>query len=963
MPAFRDIPEPPRLLGPTRPVHSLDSRWATRLTAVVGETGSGRTTTLARSVRDSIRTGAGLDLWLSCQRQDRLPDQLGEALLDALVRRLGDPGSRSLEDPLRRLRDRIWGLAPLQVGVIIDELDILGHRHEDLTVARRLLEELPQNAHVVIATSSLDVVGSLAASTTGEVLIVECGERVLPTPLPPVDDAVREVLQALRMLGPLDESELAAVLRRPVDLAAEGADVPGLARSGTRYHTHPLWDHALPAPSPEQRRRWCTAAAEVAAAEPDVERALALAVRAQDWSAAVAVIARGALAMTYQGITTRLAQWLAELPVDSLGPGAARLAESMLQQAPAGEPDRVRLHHAVAALDEEHPPLALVAMVRLTLLSWHAGDLERLRWCRERAARQHGELGELVRDVMAVLVADLEGDLDQAASLLSQIRFGTAPEPLRSFLMTFHCRQQLSHGSPALVIDLANHLEQNLEPAHCVDLTVLRAWAAWHDGDYAGSIGELASALDASTGTHAGLAQARADLALRESWLPGTPTGQQPSELLQAAAEDRAHGLAEPALVHVLAAAVRLVAEGEEDRAREVLAEALPAGDLPRYRRALARGPALVGVLLPHLCDDLAAALPGPVGQQGVAAARALLEARAGRTDRPLPTDPRSVLSVLPPTWTAELVLRRGADCPESWPGLVAALEPAGRDGVRALEALAAGDDDHLAAAARTALDRWVTTPRGTFLLRLLGPAVIEHDGERLPHPGWRRERVRALLALLARRREIPRADAADTLWPELDPAARANNLRVTLSYLQQVLEPDRERGSPPVHVAADAHSIRFVGRELWQVDVESFEGSLDEAAAHDARGEAAAALEALRSAVDTYGGAWLADLRIDPAEEIERARLQSRFVAGAVRLAELLVADDSLTEAQRVLARVQAEDPASESASALAIGLYVKAGDRAAALREYRRIEALLAELELTPSPQLLAAAGSLRP
>ena len=94
-----------------------------------------------------------------------------------------------------------------------------------------------------------------------------------------------------------------------------------------------------------------------------------------------------------------------------------------------------------------------------------------------------------------------------------------------------------------------------------------------------------------------------------------------------------------------------------------------------------------------------------------------------------------------------------------------------------------------------------------------------------------------------------------------------------------------------------------------------------------------------------------------------ERARLQSRFVAGAVRLAELLVADDSLTEAQRVLARVQAEDPASESASALAIGLYVKAGDRAAALREYRRIEALLAELELTPSPQLLAAAGSLRP
>jgi DNA-binding SARP family transcriptional activator len=49
-----------------------------------------------------------------------------------------------------------------------------------------------------------------------------------------------------------------------------------------------------------------------------------------------------------------------------------------------------------------------------------------------------------------------------------------------------------------------------------------------------------------------------------------------------------------------------------------------------------------------------------------------------------------------------------------------------------------------------------------------------------------------ALLALPVARGPQRRERVCDLLWPDLDPAAAAQNRRVTLSRLRQLLDPDR---------------------------------------------------------------------------------------------------------------------------------------------------------------------------
>jgi DNA-binding SARP family transcriptional activator len=247
-------------------------------------------------------------------------------------------------------------------------------------------------------------------------------------------------------------------------------------------------------------------------------------------------------------------------------------------------------------------------------------------------------------------------------------------------------------------------------------------------------------------------------------------------------------------------------------------------------------------------------------------------------------------------------------------------------------------------------------------VLRLLGPITIGRNGLPIEHPDWRRERVRALLALIAQRGALSPLDACEALWPELAPGAAANNLRVTLSYLQRFLEPDRVPDEPAFHVRADSAAIRFVGRGSWTTDVDELERLLDRAEGADADGDLRSCLASSRAGLDWYRGPWLADGRLTASDEIERDRLRSRFVGAAVRLGSLLAAVGEHEEAHRLAVDALRADPWSELAAALDVSCHLDRGDRAAAARSYERSCALLAELGLEPSEALTRLDHALR-
>jgi DNA-binding SARP family transcriptional activator len=89
---------------------------------------------------------------------------------------------------------------------------------------------------------------------------------------------------------------------------------------------------------------------------------------------------------------------------------------------------------------------------------------------------------------------------------------------------------------------------------------------------------------------------------------------------------------------------------------------------------------------------------------------------------------------------------------------------------------------------------RWCVASPASTTVSLFGIGTVRRDHRVVDHPAWQRGRVRELCLHLALVTHAPRHQVAAALWPERDERSAGQNLRVTLSHLLDVLDPDRER-------------------------------------------------------------------------------------------------------------------------------------------------------------------------
>jgi DNA-binding SARP family transcriptional activator/tetratricopeptide (TPR) repeat protein len=89
---------------------------------------------------------------------------------------------------------------------------------------------------------------------------------------------------------------------------------------------------------------------------------------------------------------------------------------------------------------------------------------------------------------------------------------------------------------------------------------------------------------------------------------------------------------------------------------------------------------------------------------------------------------------------------------------------------------------------------QWCVASPASTTVSLFGIGTIRRDHRVIDHPAWQRARVRELCLHLAVVTHAPRHQVAAALWPERDERSAGQNLRVTLSHLLDVLDPDRER-------------------------------------------------------------------------------------------------------------------------------------------------------------------------
>lgn len=229
----------------------------------------------------------------------------------------------------------------------------------------------------------------------------------------------------------------------------------------------------------------------------------------------------------------------------------------------------------------------------------------------------------------------------------------------------------------------------------------------------------------------------------------------------------------------------------------------------------------------------------------------------------------------------------------------------------------------------------------------LLGPPRIERDGK--PVDVDTRKAV-ALVAYLAVTRQRHRREAlAALLWPDYEEG-RAS-LRRTLSALNKALG---EGG-----LTADRESVGLSDDGTLWVDVDRFDRLLAQVRAHPhpASEICPACLAALDEAVQLYRDDFLAGFTLRDSPEFDdwqffQVESRRRTLAGALEHLSRARGgrgefEDAIAHARRWLAL----DPLHEPAHVWLMELYARAGQHAAALRQYRTCARVLQE-ELGVSP-----------
>ncbi len=250
--------------------------------------------------------------------------------------------------------------------------------------------------------------------------------------------------------------------------------------------------------------------------------------------------------------------------------------------------------------------------------------------------------------------------------------------------------------------------------------------------------------------------------------------------------------------------------------------------------------------------------------------------------------------------------------------------------------------------------------PTGVTRISVLGPLTVAFDATRAHPPALRRTRVRTLLALLVVHRTMSRERAIELLWPELDLDSGARNLRVTLTYLRQLLEPQRPSGEASFTVRSDATTITLHASEHLVVDLWELQRLTGEAA--KGRGDADRTIAALAAATVLWRGEPLTDLGavLDQESEVEAIRLlQCRSL---VELGELRLSRGRPTEALVDAERALALDPYAERAHRLALAAALHGHDRRRVDVVARRTRSSLDELGVEPEPATRILLGQAR-
>lgn len=943
---LRGVPRPldvelPRL----RLVDRLRQRWCRPVTLVVAGPGFGKTTALAQAVRANLLAPRGIDAWVTCGPGHEDANTLAGAILDALATGHGPaPGAR---DVLAALRRR----APLDVCLLLDDVHEIPGGSPGAELLGAVARALPDTAHLVLSGRCVslplarrEAAGEVVTVGTDDLAFTDAETAVLARRfgrdltedlhgwpalirlslsagpaaswryaaeevLSRVSDEVRGGLAALVALGCATVDEVGAVAETPVRLEHLARSVPLVDRlDDGRYRAHDLWASLVPTDHLRNR------AAEVLAARGDLAAAGRVACRARDWGL-LARLAVELVRTTLSVLPCATAQrWLQAVPAQHQDdPAFLLLRAAVVHARDFADPSIDGLVDRACAglLDAGDQDGAAAALGQAVITAHSRGDLVRLVTLAQQAQRLDASTPvlRLLRHSVAAVVAELAGDPELALTHLAQAPTGEVPRALAVSTTRFHvhCLSMCGRGQDAA--ELAERmLDDDLAGRHA-------AAARWFDGQAVEFQGSDAD------GTARGEFVARALHTVIAASFGEVTTGL-PAE--QDNPRDAVLACASHAAVAVVS--------GEEELARDVYKQHLvrwPA-DIKVAERHLRRFLTLGYVLSDELRERWDSADLGPSHRKARAAGRAFVQARRGVLPACLPEE--HAFCFLPLPWSVELAVRlaaAGRTALGTW--LADRVGPAVHHRFREL-----ARDPDLAAGATRLLATVPTPPAHPVGVEVLGLMRVTRNGVAVDAPELRRARVRQLLGLLVLRPVLSRDQAMDLLWPDLDPARAARNLRVTMTHLRRLLEPGRAGGEASYCLRGDGDTVRLVRGGLLTVDLWSWQ-------------ELSAAGQ-LDQAVALWRGEPLPDLA--DVCEAEIAEVRAQHVRNLLALGELRLVTADPGQAWRLADRALTLEPFEPRGHRLALAAALRARNPQRTVETRARVLDSLRQLGVRPDP-----------
>jgi len=235
----------------------------------------------------------------------------------------------------------------------------------------------------------------------------------------------------------------------------------------------------------------------------------------------------------------------------------------------------------------------------------------------------------------------------------------------------------------------------------------------------------------------------------------------------------------------------------------------------------------------------------------------------------------------------------------------------------------------------------------------MLGPLEVEDESGQAIELGPPKQRALLALLVIHPNTVVSTERIIDELWGDQPPTDGPRNVRVYVSRLREVLEPDRIKRAPGRLIVTEpsGYSLRISPE---QIDAHQFERLVGEARS-DMVDDPRSARETIGEALDLWRDLPLAGLALEEFAQSEIRRLEELHLSALeLRLeASLRVGEPNSVIPE--LEKLVAEHPLRERFVALLMEGLAGTGRQSEALRTYRSLELHLAnEMGLEPSSEL---------